>query len=93
MAILETNYDIVETEKYYQDIEPKKFQVPDSLVDILEALSIYCDEHTDSYSIGCFNCPFYITDIKCSCLIAESGYDVPCHWAVYRDEEVGEVNT
>lgn len=93
MAILETNYDRVETEKFYQEIKPQKFNVPDKLVDVLEALSIYCDKHTASYSIGCFNCPFYIADIKCSCLIVKSGFDSPCNWAVYKDEDVGDKNT
>lgn len=93
MAVVETNYDRVETEKFYKETKLKKFNVPDSLVDILEALSIYCDEHTASYPNGCFNCPFYIPNIECSCLISQSGYDAPCHWAVYKDEEVGDVNT
>lgn len=93
MAILETNYDRVETEKYCQDIEPKKFHVPDNLVGILEALSLYCDSRTVSYPNGCFNCPFYIPNIKCSCLISQNGYDVPCHWTVYKDEEVSDINT
>lgn len=92
MAILETNYDRAETEKYYQEIKPKKYKVPDNLVDILETLSLYCNEHTVSYPIGCFNCPFYIPNIECSCLISESGYDVPCNWTVYKEEEESDKN-
>lgn len=87
MAILETNYDRVETEKFYKEIKPQKFNVPDKLVDVLEALSDYCDKHTVSYLNACFNCPFYIEDETCSCLIAKSGFDSPYNWTVYKDEK------
>lgn len=77
MAILETNCD---------EIEPVVIEVPENLANVLEALSGYCDEHTAFYSKGCFNCPFYIEDEMCSCLIAKSGFNSPYNWAVYKDE-------
>lgn len=84
MAILETNYD---------ELEPIVIEVPENLADVLEALSYYCNEHTTFYSNGCFNCPFYIEDETCSCLIAKSGFNSPYNWAVYKDEGAGDKNT
>lgn len=92
MAVVETNYDRVETEKFYKETKLKKFNVPDKLVDVLEALSYYCNEHTAFYSNGCFNCPFYIEDATCSCLIAKSGFNSPYNWAVYKDKGAGDTN-
>lgn len=95
MAVLETNYIEMEIEKRYKkpEIKPDRFEVPNNLVDVLEALSGYCDERTVPYSNGCFNCPFYIEDETCSCLIAKSGFNSPYNWAVYKDEGAGDKNT
>lgn len=92
LELRQANDFVDKLHRHHDPVYRDKFRIGckfnDKLVDVLEALSIYCDEHTDSYPIGCFNCPFYITDIECSCLIAKSGFDSPCNWAVYKDEDV-----
>ena len=95
MTVLETNYDRVETEKFYKEIETKKIEVPDNLVDILRALSMYCDNQTLSND-GCTGCLFYEHDCKkrelSMCIFANKGYGIPHEWAVYKDEEGGDVD-
>lgn len=92
MAVLKTNYDRVETEKFYKEIESKKIEVPDNLVDILKSLSDYCDKHTVSDSGYCYNCPFYTGKTSNECLINKNGYGIPHEWAVYKDNEGGDNN-
>lgn len=83
----------VETEKFYKGIEPNRFKVPDNLVDILMGLSAYCDKHTLSDSDYCSNCPFYTGSIFNWCVIRDNGYGLPHEWAIYKENEVGDVNT
>ena len=90
--ILETNYDRVETEKFYKEIKSQKIEISDNLVDILRALSNYCDKHTLSDSDYCNNCPFYTGQNSNECLVNKNGYGLPHEWAIYKDSEVIKSN-
>lgn len=92
MAILETNYDRVENEKFYKEIKPKKIEVPDNLVDILTSLSYYCDIHTLPDSDYCLNCPFYTGENSNNCIVRDSGYGIPHEWVVYKKDAGGDTD-
>lgn len=73
MAVLETNRD---------ELDPEIIEIPDKLVDILQALSDYCDKQTPPNANGCEECPFYLNSYN-NCRISDEGYGVPHNWAVY----------
>lgn len=86
MWILETNYGELETEKY---------NIPENLALALKSLSDYCTMQLLPDLDGCDNCPFHDPDpdcVKCTCVLVNCGYGVPCNWAIYKDEEDGDIN-
>lgn len=78
-------------EIYYDELTAKQYEIPHEIAPILEALSVYCDEHILPGSTYCHNCPFYTGKNSNECLVTKNGYGTPHEWEIYEEKDDWEI--